>query len=427
MSSIKIIPSRLKGSIKIPPSKSLCHRAIIAASLANGKSNIENVIFSEDITATCNGMKSLGIEIEKNLDRLDIKGASTLQAVAEEIDCIESGSTLRFLIPIALLTGNRITFNGRGRLKSRPLTPYYKLFKTQNIKYCNEEGLPLTLQGKLKPGDYEIEGNISSQFITGLLFALPLLEGDSRIIVTTELESKGYVDLTLDILRQFSVEIENNSYKEFYIQGNQKYKAKNYKVEGDFSQAAFYLAAGILGEQVNCMDLNINSLQGDKVIVDIIKEMGGNISVSEDIITTKASKTKGITIDASQCPDLVPILAVLGALSEGTTRIINAARLRIKESDRLKSTTTELNKLGADIKELQDSLIIHGKKKLKGGIVDSWNDHRIAMALSIASIKCTEPVIITNSDAVKKSYPEFFKDFATLGGKLDEWSLGTEN
>ncbi|QCX34707.1 3-phosphoshikimate 1-carboxyvinyltransferase [Caloramator sp. E03] len=426
MSSIQIIPSKLKGHVKIPPSKSLCHRAIIAAGLSDGVSNIENIILSDDIIATCSGMEALGAKIEKEDNRFIIKGSKELRPKRREIDCIESGSTLRFLIPIALLTGEKITFDGRGRLKSRPLTPYYKIFKNQNIYYSSEEGLPLTLQGRLKPGNYEIEGNISSQFITGLLFTLPLLDGDSKIIITTELESKGYVDLTLDILNSFSIKIENNNYKEFFINGNQKYKAINYYVEGDFSQAAFWLTAGILGEEVECTNLNINSLQGDKVIVDIIREMGGNVAIDGNIITAKTSKTKGIVIDASQIPDIVPILAVLGALSSGTTRIINAGRLRIKESDRLKAITTELSKLGADIKEQSDGLTIHGKEKLKGGTVSSWNDHRIAMALAIASIKCTEPVIITGSDAVKKSYPEFFKDFSMLGGITNEWSLGRE-
>ena len=385
------------------------------------------MIFSEDITATCNGMKALGVEIQKSSSGLVIKGARPLRLREEEINCIESGSTLRFLIPIALLTGEKITFQGRGSLTSRPLTPYYKIFEKQNIYYSSQEGLPLTLQGYLAPGDYEIAGNISSQFITGLLFALPLLDGDSRVIITTELESKGYVDLTLDVLREFFIRVENRRYREFYIPGNQKYVAKNYKVEGDFSQAAFWLAAGILGGQVECTDLNRNSLQGDKVIVDIIKEMGGNISIERDTITTRASRTKGITIDASQCPDLVPILTVLGALSEGTTEIINAGRLRIKESDRLKAIATELNKLGAEVKEESEGLVIHGKEQLRGGTVDSWNDHRITMALSIASIKCTEPVEIINSGAVKKSYPEFFKDFLMLGGIVNEWSMGAKD
>ncbi|OFI06078.1 3-phosphoshikimate 1-carboxyvinyltransferase [Clostridium acetireducens DSM 10703] len=424
MNSVKITPRNLYGEIKIQPSKSLCHRAIIAASLSKGISNIKNVTFSHDIKATIDGMKALGADIKRSENNLCINGSEFLNLNKNEINCIESGSTLRFLIPIALLTGNQITFNGEGMLKNRPLNPYYEIFKKQNINYSSHNGLPLSVKGLITPGDFEIEGNISSQFITGLMFALPLLKGDSRIILTTKLESKGYVDLTIDTLDKFSVKIESNNYNEFYIKGNQKYMPTDYKVEGDFSQSAFWLVAGILGGKIQCTDININSLQGDKAIVDIIKKMGGNISVYKDKIVTETSKTKGITIDASDCPDIVPILSVLAALSEGTTEIINAERLRIKESDRLKAMCTELNKLGADVKETNQGLIINGKDKLKGGTVESWNDHRIAMALSIASIKCSEPVIIKNSHSVKKSYPEFFKDFSMLGGVVHEWSLG---
>lgn len=421
---IKICPSVLQGKVKIPASKSLCHRAIIAAGLASGRSVIDNVIFSDDIVASCNGMKALGTDMLFEKDSVAITGAKFLNSVESTIDCNESGSTLRFLIPIALLTGNEITFTGKGRLGSRPLTPYYSIFNEQNIKYSSNTGLPLTIKGTLKPGEYKLPGNISSQFITGLMFALPLLEADSKITITTALESKGYIDLTQSLLKKYSINIENHNYSEFYIKGNQSYKACNYRVEGDFSQAAFWLVAGVLSEQIQCEDINIDSLQGDKVILDIIKNMGGNIDIKENKITARNSKTSGITIDASNCPDLVPIVSVLAAVSSGTTRIINAQRLRIKESDRLKAMTIELSKLGADIAETSDGLIIHGKHNLKGGIVSSWNDHRIAMALAIASIKCTEPLILENFDVIKKSYPEFYKDFITLGGNVYEWSMG---
>jgi 3-phosphoshikimate 1-carboxyvinyltransferase len=424
LNCVKITPLNLQGEIKVPPSKSLCHRAIIAAGLSKGASNIHNIIYSEDILATCNGMKALGVEIKEAQNCLSIDGTNFGNNLLSEIDCIESGSTLRFLIPIALLSTKPVTFSGRGRLSSRPLTPYYQIFDEKNIFYSSKEGLPLTIKGLLTAGTFSIEGNISSQFITGLMFSLPLLKGDSMLIITTELQSKGYVDLTIDILNKFGVKIENNNYREFFIKGSQKYNAQHYTVEGDFSQAAFWLAAGILGGQVQCNSIDTASLQGDKAIVDIIKEMGGDITVYKDKIVTKASTTKGITIDASECPDLVPILAVLASLSKGTTRIVNAERLRIKESDRLKAMASELNKLGAFIEETQDGLIINGVESLKGGTVDSWKDHRIAMALSVAAIKCTEPVIITNSDAVKKSYPQFFKDFKSLGGEVNEWSLG---
>ncbi|WP_432407564.1 3-phosphoshikimate 1-carboxyvinyltransferase [Wukongibacter sp. M2B1] len=432
MNTVKIYPMKLKGEIKIPPSKSLSHRALICAGLADDVSDIDNLIFSEDIKATMNGMRSLGtiiecIESESNEKTycVTLRGNSKIEAINDQIDCKESGSTLRFLIPFAGITGDEIKFTGRGKLVERPLDTYYRIFNEQDIEYRNEEGkLPLSVKGNLKPGTFKIEGNISSQFITGLMFVLPLLDGDSKIEITTELESKGYVDLTLDILKLFNIEIENNDYREFFIKGNQEYRSRYYRVEGDFSQAAFWIVAGLLGSNIKCRDLKVDSLQGDREILEIVKKMDGNLNIKEDMIEVNESETKGTIIDASQCPDLVPILAALGAVSNGTTKIINAERLRIKESDRLKAISTELNKLGANVKELENGLIIEGKRELVGGKVDSWNDHRIAMALAIASIKCTEPVIITGSEAVKKSYPDFWEDFRSLGGQIDEQYVG---
>lgn len=422
MKSVKITPQVLKGNITIPSSKSLCHRSIICAALAEGESHIDNVVFSEDIYATWECMEKLGAEIEKTGDSsLRIRGAYPKNKEGEILNCNESGSTLRFLIPIAMLSDERVLFTGRGKLVSRPLDTYYRIFEEQGIKYTTQNGnLPLEVDGRLKPGRFEIEGNISSQFISGLLFTLPLLDGDSQIIITTELESKGYVDLTLDMMSKFGIEIENKEYKEFHIKGNQRYKAKNITVEGDFSQAAFWLVCGIIGEEIRSDSLNLKSLQGDMAIVDLIKQMRGNLAEEGTSITTSASDTEGIVIDASQCPDIVPILTVLATFTKGETRIINAARLRIKESDRLKAISTELNKLGADVKELEDGLVINGVEKLKGGTVDSWNDHRIAMSLAIASMRCEGEVSITNSDAVNKSYPHFWEDFKSVGGKIED-------
>lgn len=409
MNCVKIKGSKLSGRITVPSSKSLCHRSIICASLANASSIIDNVVFSDDIYATCEAMEKLGAKIEKiSPNRLKITGTLPKANDGEIIECRESGSTLRFMIPLGLLTGKKLVFTGRGMLVDRPLNSYYRIFDKQNISYKNDKGsLPLQIEGGLQTGDFEIEGNISSQFITGLMFALPLLKGDSRIVITNRLESKGYVDLTIDVLSEFGIEIINNQYSEFIIKGNQAYKNNNYTVEGDYSQAAFWLVASILGEEIVLDGLNPNSSQGDRAIVDLVKEVGG-----------------GKEIDGSQCPDLVPILATLAALTKGETRIVNASRLRIKESDRLKAISTELNKLGADIVELEDGLIIKGKENLNGGVVDSWNDHRIAMSLAIASIKCKEDLIITNSDTVKKSYPNFWKDFKSLGGDVDEFNMG---
>lgn len=427
MESVKITPSALKGTVNIPASKSLCHRTIIAAGLSKGVSDIENIIYSDDINATISGMQTFGVSIIKSENGLMIDGSKSVFSGNDVhsdneyyIDCIESGSTLRFFIPLAALTEDKITFSGRGRLGERPLDPYYDIFVKQNVKYHNKDGkLPLTIEGKLSPGIFYIRGDVSSQFITGLLYALPCLDGDSSIILTTELESKPYVDMTIDTLKKFSVNIVNNGYKDFFIKGNQSYKPFDCRVEGDFSQAAFWLAAGALGGNVELNDVNMDSLQGDKVIVDLLSKMGANIMIKMKSILIKDSVLNGITIDASECPDLVPILAVIGALSKGTTEIVNASRLRLKESDRLKAVATELNKLGADVTEKEDGLVIKGKDKLKGGIVSSWNDHRIAMAMAIASTKCTDTVIIEGSEAVNKSYPEFFEDFKKLGGIIN--------
>lgn len=423
---VKITPSKLRGTIQIPPSKSLSHRAVIAASLSSGKSNIDNIMFSEDIVVTTEAMKKLGAKVENiSRNKLKIQGNYPKGLEKEEIYCRESGSTLRFLIPISLLSRTRAIFTGEGKLVSRPLDPYYKIFQDQKIGYRTNNGeLPLEVNGQLRSGKFEIEGNISSQFITGLLFSLPLLEGQSNIKIIGSLESRGYVDLTIDVLDKFGIRIKNRDYREFIIPGGQKYKSKDYRVEGDFSQAAFWLVGGILGGEVKSGDLNQDSLQGDKAIVPLIKEMGGDLSIEDSLFITKESKTQGITVDISEFPDIVPVLTVLAALSQGETRIVNGGRLRIKESDRLKAISTELNKLGGDVQEVGDSLVIQGRKSLKGGEVHSWGDHRIAMALAIASIKCTEEVVIKNSEVVNKSYPHFWEDFKKLGGKIHEFNMG---
>ena len=427
MKEVRIQPAVLSGKVKIPPSKSISHRAVISAALAEGSSRISNVILSQDILATMEAMKSLGVIIEvENSGKsgepvtLLIQGKGKLEVVRDIIDCRESGSTLRFMIPVAGLAGGEVTFIGEGKLVERPLHSYYEIFDEQGISYRTSNGfLPLTVQGGVKPGVFKLKGNISSQFITGLMFTLPLLQADSKIIITTEMESKGYIDLTMDTLEQFGVIIQSHDYKEFLIKGNQRYAPKDYKIEGDYSQSAFWITAGIIGETITALDLNPESLQGDKAILDIVKTMGGDLRSTPEGVEIRRSKTKGTIIDASQCPDLVPVLAVLAALSEGTTRIINAERLRIKESDRLKATSTELNKLGAKVKELSDGLEIEGVKELSGGTVDSWNDHRIAMAMAVASIRSTGPVTITGSNAVNKSYPHSWEDFSRLGGKIE--------
>lgn len=430
MADLKIYPSELKGEVKIPPSKSMAHRAIICAALSEGLCIIENIDYSDDIIATIDAMNSLGAKIVKHKDYIEVIGAYGSDEKAKEtrvIDCNESGSTLRFLVPISLLFKGSSNFIGRGNLGKRPLTTYYNIFERQGIQYSYEEGnLNLVINGELKAGTFEVEGNVSSQFITGLLFTLPLLKEDSKIIITTEMESKGYIDLTLKAMSDFGVEIINNNYREFIIKGNQKYNVRNYRVEGDYSQAAFFLCADSLGNDVLCKDLDLNSLQGDKEVIDILERM--NVVFNTNNIGVKGIANGELTstvIDGSQCPDIIPVLTAVASLTNGTTEIINAGRLRIKECDRLAAVTSELNKLGAKIIEKEDGLVITGVEKLQGGVeVWSHKDHRIAMTLAIASTRCEKPIVINDYECVAKSYPNFFEDFKALGGNIHEWNVG---
>ena len=430
MNSLRLLKSRLNGTVKVPPSKSMSHRAIICAALGSGTSVIENIDYSDDINATIDAVVALGAVIDKDKNKLTISGIYREDSIinpVRAIDCNESGSTLRFIMPISLLFDGMTKFVGKGNLGKRPLDTYFDIFKEQGIKYHSvENDLNMIVKGVLQPGEFNLPGNISSQFITGLLFSLPLLDGDSKINISTRIESKGYIDLTLDCMKDFGIEIENKDYKEFIVKGNQKYISRNYRVEGDYSQAAFYLAADALGSNVTISDLKNNSLQGDKEVIDILERMGAKFIVDRNDIKCKVEEELASTIiDASQCPDIIPVISLVATLAKGRTEIVNASRLRIKECDRLKAVATELNKLGAKIVEKENGLIIDGVDELKGGVqVWSWKDHRIAMTLAIASTRCKNPIELTDYDCVAKSYPGFFEDFKMLGGNVDEWGMG---
>ncbi|MDM8533849.1 3-phosphoshikimate 1-carboxyvinyltransferase [Clostridiaceae bacterium HSG29] len=424
--SIEIKSKKLKGTVNIPPSKSLSHRAIIAASLSEGESIIENIILSDDIKATINAMKSFGVEIEEikgERYKLIINGKNKLKLNNNIVDCSESGSTLRFLIPFFTLLNDEVVFIGKNKLIERPLDPYYKIFDKQKINYENNLGnLPLKISGELKAGKYEIDGDISSQFITGLMYVLPLLNDDSEIIINKKLESKSYVDLTIDVLKKFNIEIENenNEYRKFKIKGNQKYTKRNYKVEGDYSQAAFWITASLIGNDVLIKGLDENSIQGDIAILKIIEDMGAKYEFKNDILIIKNENIlKNIEIDVNDCPDLVPILVVLASFSKGKCKIINAKRLRLKESDRLKAISSEINKLGGNIIEFDDGLEVYPINKGIKSEVKSFNDHRIAMALSIFSTRVNGNIILNGETAINKSYPDFYKDFIKLGGEIN--------
>ena len=423
--AIKIIPQSLSGGVQVPPSKSMAHRAIICAALARGKSVITNIEYSKDIQATIGAMKSLGTMIFEHDDYLEIDGTTTFMKNQCEINCFESGSTLRFMVPIALVCENNLHFIGEGRLGKRPMQVYYDIFDEQGISYLYRENvLDLYVRGRMHGGEFHIPGDVSSQFFSGLLFALPLMDEDSRIVVTSPLQSKGYIDLTLQMLEKFGVHIENHDYQEFVIQGGQQYHPCDYRVEADFSQAAFYLVAGALNNEVYLQDLNIESYQGDKIVVDLLQQMGCEFKRTSKGDLMTCSKLQAIHIDGSQCPDIIPVMALACALSSGTSYISHIGRLRIKECDRLQATVEVINQLGGHAIEKEDAMEIQGVEKLQGGRVSSYHDHRMAMMEAIASTVCKQPVIIDDEQCVEKSYPRFWEDFQQLGGQYHECELG---
>lgn len=426
MKTVRILPAALTGQVNIPSSKSMGHREIICAGLAEGVSIVDNISMSKDIEATCRCLTALGVQIEQipscyeGRTALKITGFGQLKACQSSADCGESGSTLRFFIPLMALLNNAMTLIGHGKLVSRPMQAYYDIFNEQKLEYTTNNGeLPLTINGRLRPGKYTLPGDVSSQYVSGLLFALPLLEGDSELVITSPLESSSYVDLTLSCLRKYGITIENQQHQVYKIKGGQKYQAQNSAVEGDWSQAAFWLVGGCLGSELTLKGMDMASLQGDKAVLSIMQKMNCQLQLAADL-KAAVSEPQGTVIDASNCPDIIPVLTVLAAVSKGTTKIINAARLRIKECDRLAAMTRELNKLGADITELEDGLIINGRISLRGGAdVDAWNDHRVAMSLAIAALKCQEPIVLTGAESVQKSYPEFWQDYQQVGGRIE--------
>lgn len=397
---VTIIPKKLSGDIIPPASKSQAHRLMIAAALSEGESIITRLSRSQDIDATLSCMTTLGAKGEwLGEDTLRLVGGTA--ASDGILDCGESGSTLRFLIPIALAVRGKGVFKGRGRLMQRPQEPYFEIFREKGIAY-HQEGDTLTVEGTLTPGIYRLPGNVSSQFITGLLYSLPLLPGDSEIQLTTALESAGYVDMTLEALRAFGVAVAVTD-RGYSVPGNQKYTARSMAVESDYSQAGFFFAAKGCGSDLNILGLNKHSAQGDRIVEDYMALL---------------DKDGDVTLDVRECPDLVPPLAARAALRKGTTHIVNAARLRIKESDRLRSITDILTRLGANILEEPEGLIIIGKDRLTGGEVDAWGDHRIAMMAAVAAIGCESEVVITGAENVRKSYPTFWEDYEALGGQI---------
>ena len=390
--------------IEIIPSKSDAHRALICAALSAEPCRVSCPVSSEDIEAT----------------------KACLAALKEgkaQMYCGESGSTFRFLLPVMGALGFRAEFYPEGRLPQRPLSPLYEELERHGCSLSPMGSVPFILEGQLQPGDYHLPGNVSSQYISGLLFALPLLSADSRIFIEGELESRGYVDMTRKTLSAFGIATVEKDYG-YLVPGGQQYRGmQEYQVEGDWSNACFWLAAGaLLPEGVCVRGLSAGSLQGDKKIVALLQQFGAETETAGDrVCVRRKGVLRGIDIDARQIPDMVPVLAVLACAADGRTVIHNAGRLRIKESDRLQTVCQTLRGLGADIEEQDDGLIIEGRQVLRGGTADACGDHRIAMMAAVASLICREKVVLTGSAAVRKSYPDFFAvmEKAGLSGNLE--------
>ena len=422
MSDVKFSPFVPNGTVNVPPSKSDVHRAIICAAMANGVSRISPVALSNDIKATIGCIKALGADAVLENNVLTVDGTNMYKNKTALLDCGESGSTLRFFIPIAAVGNINATFVGKGKLPQRPIGIFTEALPKAGTVCKTEGGLPLEIKGQLKSGIFEIPGNVSSQFITGLLLALPILEGDSEIVLTSPLESVGYIAMTIRTMKQFGVNIQATE-KGWHIKGGQSYKTCDYTTDGDWSQAAFFMVLGAVSGKVTVKGVAKDSTQGDKKCAEILARFGAKVTQLDNEVTVEKGELKAITIDASQIPDLVPVLSVCAAFAEGTTKIINAERLRIKECDRLKATAELLNNLGGKVKELSDGLEITGVSSLKGGTVNGYNDHRIVMSAAVCAARSDEDITATFAMSINKSYPDFYIDYNSIGGKANVLDL----
>ena len=422
MSDVKFSPFVPNGTVNVPPSKSDVHRAIICAAMANGVSRISPVALSNDIKATIGCIKALGADAVLENNVLTVDGTNMYKNKTALLDCGESGSTLRFFIPIAAVGNINATFVGKGKLPQRPIGIFTEALPKAGTVCKTEGGLPLEIKGQLKSGIFEIPGNVSSQFITGLLLALPILEGDSEIVLTSPLESVGYIAMTIRTMKQFGVNIQATE-KGWHIKGGQSYKTCDYTTDGDWSQAAFFMVLGAVSGKVTVKGVAKDSTQGDKKCAEILARFGAKVTQLDNEVTVEKGELKAITIDASQIPDLVPVLSVCAAFAEGTTKIINAERLRIKECDRLKATAELLNNLGGKVKELSDGLEITGGSSLKGGNVNGYNDHRIVMSAAVCAARSDEDITATFAMSINKSYPDFYIDYNSIGGKANVLDL----
>ena len=405
------------GSITAPPSKSMAHRAVLCAALATGSSHITNLEFSKDISATLAAAGQLCARVTTGPADAVVEGLGRFAPLTAPVDCYESGSTLRFLIPLASLTVQSITFVGRGRLMERPQSVYETLYREQNLHFEQANG-QLTVAGSLRSGEYTLAGNVSSQFISGLLFALPLLAGDSTLHLIPPVESRSYIEMTRAAQAAFGVTSHWLDDTTLCIPGGQQYHPRDYIVEGDYSQAAFLAVLGAVKGGITLTGLAAETLQGDAAILDILRRCGAKFTRTEAGLVFEQAPLQGVDIDLADCPDLGPVLMVLGLLCEGTTVIRNAERLRIKESDRIAAMEAELRACGGVLSSEGGTITVQGcKPRLHApeAPLSGHNDHRVVMSLTVLALAADIPLAINEAEAVQKSWPHFFDALKPLG------------
>lgn len=417
---VRVAAKNLNGKIPAVSSKSDAHRAVICAALCDGKTEVYLGEFSDDINATADCLSAMGAKIRRTEEGFIFSGGAKRGEDAS-LNCCESGSTLRFLLPVATALGGRKTFIGSGRLPSRPILPLMTALEGHNVAFDNKK-LPIVSAGRLTGGEFTLPGNISSQFISGILLALPLMDEGGTITVTDGLQSRGYVDMTVRTMEKFGVECEKHDGDRYSVKADSKYVSpKIYRVEGDWSGAAFFLAAGAIAGDITVSGLNVDSAQADRAVLDVLRQFGAEVTCEGENVRVKSADAKPFEVDVSDCPDLFPILAVLACRANGASRLCNASRLRLKESDRVATTAAMLRALSVEVKETEDSLTVYGTGSVKGGAVCGAGDHRIIMSAAVASLMCNSQgnpsIMITDAEAISKSYPSFFRDFTACGGE----------
>ncbi|MGQ9542521.1 MAG: 3-phosphoshikimate 1-carboxyvinyltransferase [Candidatus Bathyarchaeia archaeon] len=412
----------LTGSVDAPGSKAHTHRTFIASLLSDGVSKVRGALESDDTEATMRVIKALGAKVDRTVDSISIAGDGRIRTPKHPVDCGESGATLRFTIPIAALAPEDTKIHFRGSLKRRPLQPYLESLRQIGVETRLEsEGVLTVKGGGIEGGRVRLRGDISSQFISGILFAAPKAERDTEITITTPLESSSYVDLTINILEKHGIKIDKTSSRNYMVRAGQRYTPFNHQIPGDFSSASYILAAGaVAGSKVKVSNLDLNSCQSDRIILEILKLAGAEVRVLNGAVEVSTGRLTAFDLDASDCPDLVPVCAALASFAEGETTIRRANRLRFKESDRLTSLRIELGKMGSKIVETEDGLTIRGPGKLHGAEVDPHNDHRIAMACAVVALGIQGQTSIMNVECINKSYPRFLEDIVSLGADVNE-------